>query len=135
MFTDNINTTVTELTIDTQDRALVALDFSDPLIRLEPENISLEEKICIQSRMIEGITEAKDHSGCLISFTEEEYDRQSLPGSAPSTVTVWLNYDSETPVACRTFNDTGAELPMDSYSCRANTILIEDDGWIFRVML
>lgn len=36
MFTDNINTTVTELTIDAEDRALIALDLSDALVRLEP---------------------------------------------------------------------------------------------------
>ena len=84
--------------------------------------------------MIEGITEAKDHSGYLLSFAADEHDVLQLPWTEPFPQTVWLNPSSD-PAVCRTFSETGAELPMDSYSCRANTILIEDEGWIFRLML
>ena len=74
MFTDNINTTVTELTIDAEDRALIALDLSDALVRLEPGRICFEEQDCLHGKMIEGITEAKDHSGYLLSFAADEHD-------------------------------------------------------------
>lgn len=135
MFTDNINTTVTELTIDAEDRALIALDLSDALVRLEPGRIHFDEKDCLHARMVEGITEAKDHSGYLLSFSTEESDDSCLPRTDSFPQTVWLNPSDEPPVACRTFSEAGDELPMDSYSCRGNTILIEEDGWIFRVML
>lgn len=134
MFTDNINTTVTELTIDAEDRALIALDLSDALVRLEPGRICFEEQDCLHGKMIEGITEAKDHSGYLLSFAADEHDVLQLPWTEPFPQTVWLNPGGD-PAVCRTFSETGAELPMDSYSCRANTILIEDEGWIFRLML
>lgn len=131
---DNMNTAVTELTIDSEDRALVALDLSHTLVRLDAEKISFEEKKCLHSRTIEGITEAGDHSGYLLSFTEE-LSEVSIPGGPQQPQTVWLSSGSEDPVTCRAFSEDGEELPMDSYSCRGNTILIEDDGWIFRIIL
>ena len=69
-----------------------------------------------------------------ISFTEE-LSEVSIPGGPQQPQTVWLSSGSEDPVTCRAFSEDGEELPMDSYSCRGNTILIEDDGWIFRIIL
>ena len=135
IFADNMNTAVTELTIDAEDRALMSLDFSDLLIRLDPEKISFEEKEFLHSKTVEGITETSDHSGYVISFTEGFTEGRSVPEEPQTPQTVWIDPEKELPVVCRAYSPSGDELPMDSYSCRANIILIEDSGWIFRVTL
>ena len=67
MFTDNMNTSITEINIDAEDRALVTVDLADPIIRLSLDGITCIEKNCLEGTVIEGITEASDKSGYLIS--------------------------------------------------------------------
>lgn len=139
MFTDNMNTSITEINIDAEDRALVTVDLADPIIRLSLDGITCIEKNCLEGTVIEGITEASDKSGYLISCTRKENDPskfETLPtGLPPFAETFWLDADGDRYCDCRAFSESGEQLPLDSYSCRGNTILIEDEGWIYRIML
>lgn len=141
MFTDNMNTAVTELTIDGNDSALVAVDMADSIIRLQEGAISFIENEYFHFRLIEGLAESGDLSGYLVSFQDEE-ETLILPPpkstllSDPAFRTVWIDPDSEIfPLPCRAFDPSGRELPLDSYCCRGNIVLIEEDGWIFRIIL
>ena len=134
MFSDNMNTAVTEINIDAEDRALVTVDLADPIIRLSLDGITCIEKGCLEDVVIEGVTEAADKSGYLISCTRkgcEQSQLELLPiGLPPFSETLWLDADGEQYYDCRAFSESGEQLPLDSYSCRGNTVLIEDDGWI-----
>ena len=139
MFSDNRNTVITELNIDSEDRALITVDLADPIIRLAPGDISYIDKNCLFGTVIEGLTEAENHSGYLISFSngrEILHDEQELPYrsfSMPSTM--WLESGASGPVPCRVSCGKKENLPLDGYSCRGNTVLIEEDGWIYRLLL
>ncbi len=136
---DNINTTVTEINIDVEDRALIAVDLTDPIIRLSLDKISCIEKKCFEGTVIEGITEAGDKSGYLISYSKKAVkpsdEKKLSSGFLPFSETFWLDADSEQHYSCRVFSESGDPLPLDSYSCRCNTILIEESGWLYRVTL
>ena len=139
MFSDNRNTVITELNIDSEDRALIAVDLEDPIIRLAPGDISYIDRNCLFGTVIEGLTEAQNHSGYLISFSggreilHDERKTSHRNFSVPSTV--WLGSDATDPVPCRVLCDREESLPLDGYSCRGNTVLIEENGWIYRILL
>ena len=138
MFADNRNTVITELNIDSEDRALIALDLADPIVRLAPDGVSFIEKSCIMGMVIEGFTEARDRSGYLISFSAEGSilsEDTAFRLAPPPSETIWVGSEDGAPVPCRASCGSEKELPLDGYSCRANTILIEDDGWLYRIEL
>ncbi len=133
LFSDNLNTSITELNIDSNDNALAAADLSEFILRLSEDKISYISDPDLPHFTICGLTETPDRSGCLITYS-------LLPSGSESSDTedvyksVWMSA-GEKPAECAVFSEEGKELPLNGYSCRANVILIESEGWIYRVGL